>query len=210
MSKKRGRPRTRLSYEEIKAKLGKSIAEMPPNPAEIELSLDGRQFTPVQESRVIKPEEMPPCVGNPGDPCKKGIQAVMIAGYDDKLRCNDCNRVHLSLVEKEAGSSNPNAIPQFVSARLDAATEQKRREVAAAALSRLEGDRTNPMTGKVEAGQRRGGTGIPSDVPTMAPLDGEAPDMRAAREGTSLDPNLSDDERRAAVMAKYGRLRGGS
>ena len=80
-------------------------------------------------SGPIKPEEMPPCEGNPNQPCRNPIVPTLIAGFDDKFRCVACNRIHIALVDREAGSSEPNATqPKFVSPRLSTKAEAMRRK----------------------------------------------------------------------------------
>ncbi|MBE9473079.1 MAG: hypothetical protein IMY75_13380, partial [Chloroflexi bacterium] len=86
-------------------------------------------MTPTQQSKALLPDELPPCTGNPGVECPHPIQPVMISGYDDKMRCPACNKVHVALVEQEAGNnSNPNSAPQFISAKLNTKVEQMERQ----------------------------------------------------------------------------------
>jgi hypothetical protein len=162
-----------------------------------DLKVDG--MTPRQKAAALLPEELPPCVGVPDVPCPHPVQPVIILGYDDKPRCPACNKVHIALVEQEAGDSNPLTEPQFVTPRLNAKAEASKRR-----------DRISKMLSLVERNQVRGGKGIPQD--TSRPLSaGEAADMREAKEqadtfGTQ-EQGIDDDERRRRIAAKYGRKR---
>lgn len=151
------------------------------------------RLTEKQHAAAISEHEMPPCIGVPDVPCTQPPTPVMISGYDDKLRCLACNKVHVALVEEEAGNdSDPNTPPQFVSPRLNAA-----------AIS-AEAQRTKSI---MERCKPRDGWTTP---PQISAAPGDLVDMKGRRfaaDGSVTEPEpvkvMTGDERRAAILKKY-------
>lgn len=145
--------------------------------------------TETQSKAEIKDSEIPPCEGNPNAPCRMGASNVVLKGYDDRFRCPACNRVHIELVMKEAGESPPGSTPIFVAPKLDA-------KATAARMARVRG-----MLGRMEqVGHEGGGNVAPVETPAAPPVDEVRPvDIEA----------ISDEDRRASILAKYARRRDG-
>lgn len=160
-------------------------------------------MTPKQAAAALLPEELPPCVGNEGNDCPHPVQPVLIAGYDDKYRCPACNRVHIALVEEEAGASTPNATqPKFVSRKLDVKAKLQDRKRAAS---------VSKMFDKFEA---KGHRGRPTNAVNLQPIEeGEYRDMKeamAADEHGTRDEGISPEERKRRILAKYSKRTGGN
>jgi hypothetical protein len=51
---------------------------------------------------MVKPKDLPVCVGNEGLPCQ-GANEFRIKGFDDKQRCTMCHRLFMELVRKHVG-----------------------------------------------------------------------------------------------------------
>lgn len=157
----------------------------------------GQGQTQKQQSAAAKQDELPPCAGNPSIPCLSGATDFMIKGYDDKLRCNRCNAVHVELVYKEAGESAPNTEPQFVAPKLDTRVQSERAA------------RINALHGRLSDA---GVVGSHTEASPRILQPGEAVDMRDAmtkdEQGTRAG-GISDDERRRRIMAKYSKKKEG-
>lgn len=156
-------------------------------------------LTEKQRSVAVNDNELPPCVGNPGAPCPHPTQPMMIQGYDDKMRCPSCNRIHVELVYEEAGQSDPNTAPKFVNPRLNkkATTEAQRRKQEIMRKCAPRDGWTTP--------------------PQIRAAPGDLVDMRGRRfnaAGQVVEPEKkeaeSDEERRKRILEKYGQRTGGS
>ena len=164
---------------------------------------DHEGMTEKQRSAAVNEGDLPPCEGTPGVGCPHPVQPVMIAGYDDKMRCPACNKVHIALVEQEAGESNPLAeAPQFVSAKLDAKARMG---------ENLRRKRIGKLFDKFE---QEGHRGRPSESINLQPVaEGDFKDMKDAMakdEHGTRDEGISEAEKRQRILAKYGQRKGGS
>ena len=135
-------------------------------------------MTPKQRKKALNEGEMPPCVGSGNAKCFSPPQNIMIQGYDDKLRCPPCNKIHQELVFKEAGEG---VMPDSVSPTLAAKTASaedvaRRRDILMRAKS-----------------NRRGGTSVAEAAATIGRIENR--------------PAMTEDERRAAVRKKYQKSR---
>jgi hypothetical protein len=150
-------------------------------------------LTTEQQKRTVKEEEMPPCEANPNQACMSSFQPMMIAGYDDKMRCPTCHRIHVELVMEEAGNSPPNTEPQFVSPKLDKRARTERQA------------RMDSLYDKLEA---KGHSGRPSRDGTTTVKDGDPVDMKDAMtkdEFKTREQGISNEERRQRILAKYSK-----
>ncbi len=75
--------------------------------------------TRLSKERAVPEHEMDPCAGYPAQycPCPNGRTPLAIKGFDDKWRCTTCHRVHIELVYREAGESDPQTIDAAVRSR---------------------------------------------------------------------------------------------
>lgn len=162
--------------------------------------------TPEQAAQALKPEELPECTANPNMVCSTGATDFMIKGYDDKLRCGRCNELHVELVMQEAGESAPNSEPQFVAPKLDKrATTERMARIEALNRKLAEGG-IDPL-GQNHS-QTKGSTGIPVTQNYRPLQEGEPVDMRDAKikdEHQTQEAGISEGERRARILAKYGK-----
>lgn len=145
--------------------------------------------TSKQLSNSILQDELPPCEGNPNQACPGGAVDFMIKGFDDKMRCHRCHRVHVELVYQEAGESDPGSVPTFVPA-VQMGTEE-------AAI----------RTAMLQKASPRGGRSI---APIVAVAPGEQVDMKgriAGQPDAAAPAPETPAERRAKILAKYGRKR---
>lgn len=152
-------------------------------------------MTPKQNAAAIKLQEMPKCEGNPQAPCPQTqLVDFMVKGYDDKHRCAACHAVHMELVYKEAGESAPNAEPQFVSPRLSQAAGKERSSRIGSVVDKL-----------VKAGHRDA-----AELP-LGPASSRASSLPLRAEEVIEEATpLTDQERRAKILAKYGKLKDGN
>lgn len=160
-------------------------------------------MTPKQAAATINQDEMPPCVGNPGTPCNTTPQPVMISGYDDKMRCPPCNKIHIALVEQEAGDSNPNTPPKSVSPRLNAKVEARRQQAFDNINASLEKRGMVHKYGSKET--------VAANMPVAEP--GDPRDMKDAMtrdEHGTRDDGITESERRARIYNKYNVRKGGA
>jgi len=154
------------------------------------------RLTEKQMGQVVHEHELPDCVGNPGIPCAENRQPTLIKGYDDKMRCNPCNRVHIELVYKESGNSSPNAPSKMVSTKLNNKALAKEKEVRKRIL---------------ESCKPVGGWTVP---PTIRAQPGDVLDLNGrvlGEDGRIIEPGeakkMTEDERRKKILAKYGQRR---
>jgi hypothetical protein len=138
-------------------------------------------LTDKQRKAAMLPKEMPPCVGNPGVPCKSPKQIMLIEGFDDKVRCSDCNRIHVELVYKEAGEG---VMPNSVAPKVKAVTKNKDED----RLKRILKNNA-PRDGWTEP-------------PVMKAAPGDIVDLKTAR---TKQEGMSDNDRRMAILKKYGK-----
>lgn len=163
-------------------------------------------LTEAQVRAAVADGDMPPCAGPEGrgdGTCPHGPAPVMIAGYDDRMRCPPCNKVHIALVEREAGASAPNATePRFVSAALD-----RRARIGDTLRKR----RIGALFDKMEAA---GHTGRPTESVNLQPIEpGEPRDMKEAMardEHGTREEGIDDAERRRRIHAKYSKRSDGN
>lgn len=134
-------------------------------------------LTPVQKSKVVREGELPPCVGNPGVGCWDPIQTIMISGFDGKMRCPPCQKIHTELVFNEAGNS---AADSGSNGFVESAGLSDREKVARAGILKKHAP--------------RGGWTTPSSMP---------PERAEPRASERIDPNQPPAERRADILAKY-------
>lgn len=138
-------------------------------------------------------DELPDCVGNPDATCPAPRQPVLIKGYDDKMRCVSCNKLHIELVYHEAGDSTPTT---------------GSRNVVAPNLERKisEAERLKQAV-RAKCAPRDGWT----SPPQIRAAPGELVDMKGRRfekDGTVSEPGkteTSDEERRRAILKKYSK-----
>jgi hypothetical protein len=100
--------------------------------------------TPKQNERVVHQEALPRCAGTPKQECPvhpKTIH-VMYAGFDQKDRCDRCNRIHHTLVYKEAGETPPDTPSVFVTPSLDRKADEYRRKQIVEMAHRVKGGDT--------------------------------------------------------------------
>lgn len=141
----------------------------------------------------MKDNELPDCVGNPGVPCPAPRQPILIKGYDDKMRCDLCNRVHIELVFAESGDSAPNT-----GSRNLVAKDLEKKISESERLRRSIRDKCKPRDGWTEA-------------PKIRAAPGDLVDMKGRRfdkGGRVVEPEKApetDEERRRAILKKYGR-----
>ena len=150
-------------------------------------------LTPKQRSQALTEKEIPPCEGpEPGVVCQHPKQNIIILGYDDKPRCASCNKIHLGLVEREAGSSTPNSPVKHVTPRLQ--DHSKRKAAIDRVYKNLEG---------------KGHRGRPTQsVSTRRIAEGDFKDMKDAQsrdEFKTREAGISREERMKRIRAKYVR-----
>lgn len=72
------------------------------------------QLNPVH---AVSRLDMEPCAGNPSAP-HVGPQAdALVQGFDDRWRCPACQALHVELVMRQAGETDPETIASAVQAR---------------------------------------------------------------------------------------------
>lgn len=171
--------------------------------------------TDKQRAQTLQPEEMPECAGNPQAPCRGGVTDFMIKGYDDKHRCKLCNDLHIELVMQEAGDSAPGSQPQFVAPKLNKRAEDERLARIEAMHQKLsEGSGIVNKQGVPVDGQTKGARGLPKEHHDVVQADdGDFLDMKDAMARdvhNTRAEGISDEERRARILAKYGKRNDGN
>lgn len=140
------------------------------------------------KAREMRPEDVEPCPGpEPKIPCGKPADPA-ISGYDNVFRCIACHRIHVELVLKEAGESEPNAsedrAADMLKVRKGETGEQARRR----AILQQYGSPQAPTT-EAERSGIVDARGRPMRVEASRPNDAK---------------QMTAEERRAAILRKYG------
>ena len=135
--------------------------------------------SPQQRDRAMPADEMPACAGTGRGGCGVARQfiQVMFRGYDDKDRCERCNRIHIEEVFKEAGDAPAGASSNFIAAPLATKAENKRREM-------IIRERMNRQSGEI--------------VDSM----GEA--YERTQQPAASEADMNPTQRRNAILARYG------
>ncbi len=141
--------------------------------------------TPKQQSQALKLDDLPPCVD-----CSY-VDFIMIAGYDDKMRCHACNRKHLDQVENEQAASD---LPILSSKTLSPKLEE-----------RVKSDAFRAMV--VAKNGPRGGFSTPSLRPLAR---GETAYMNPGGSDHFgiADPTMSDVEKKAKIVRELKKSMG--